>query len=208
MFGQDDFVHHPKEEDMVRKCNRVHRKPKHFNLLIEGSSSTKMVEKYDIENSTLKQALSSDDAAKWTPDIELKMAELRARKMQTILEKPEGVKVLQSKIALKLRRHSDGSMDKFNARQVALGCFQDKGTSNKFAPEVDYTKVRVALVIAALNKCRVHQLDVTEAFLHRDSNNPVYMYQTSGYEEQGKETLVCKLNKSIYGLKQAPRVWY
>ena len=33
------------------------------------------------------------------------------------------------------------------------------------------------------------------------------MRQPEGYEEKGKENLVCKLNKAIYGLKQSPRCW-
>jgi hypothetical protein len=34
------------------------------------------------------------------------------------------------------------------------------------------------------------------------------MLQPEGFEEQGKESLVCRLTKSLYGLKQAPRCWY
>ena len=34
------------------------------------------------------------------------------------------------------------------------------------------------------------------------------MQQPEGFEEKGKENLVCRLRKRLYGLKQAPRQWY
>jgi histone deacetylase 1/2 len=44
--------------------------------------------------------------------------------------------------------------------------------------------------------------------LHGILDEEVYMYQPPGYEEEGKENYVCKLDKALYGFKQAPRAWY
>ena len=51
-------------------------------------------------------------------------------------------------------------------------------------------------------------MDVRTTFLNRDLVEDVYMSQPIGFEEVGKDHMVCKLQKSIYGLKQASRQWY
>jgi hypothetical protein len=56
-------------------------------------------------------------------------------------------------------------------------------------------------------KMKIHQMDVVTAFLYAPIDEEIYMKQAPGFEEPGKERLVCRLKKSIYGLKQSPRLW-
>ena len=44
---------------------------------------------------------------------------------------------------------------------------------------------------------KVHQMDVTTAFLNGELKEDIYMKQPEGYAENGKEYLVCKL-KRVY----------
>ena len=60
---------------------------------------------------------------------------------------------------------------------------------------------------AVRNGLKVHQLDVTTAFLNGKLDEDVYMHQPEGYTTEGSSNLVCKLKRSMYGLKQSPRCW-
>jgi hypothetical protein len=70
------------------------------------------------------------------------------------------------------------------------------------------TFIKVVLGLVVVHDLELEQLDVKTTFLHGDLEEELYMKQREGFEENGKETLVCKLNHSLYGLKQAPKQWY
>ena len=68
--------------------------------------------------------------------------------------------------------------------------------------------LRIIMAIVAHFDSELHQMDVRTTFLNGDLVEDVYMSQPIGFEEVGKDHMVCKLQKSIYGLKQASRQWY
>lgn len=99
--------------------------------------------------------------------------------------------------------------------------------SNKYG--VDFTEtyalvakistVRALLVITAIYDWFVFQMDFTNAFLHGDLYEDVYMTLLQGFTGIGSmitlncvstnsSLLVSKLKKSLYGLRQAPRQWF
>jgi len=51
-------------------------------------------------------------------------------------------------------------------------------------------------------------MDVKSAFLNRDLSEEVYMEQSPGYVQKGKDDHIFHLQKALYELKQAPRAWY
>ena len=58
------------------------------------------------------------------------------------------------------------------------------------------------------NKWCIHQIDISNAFLHGDLTETIYMEQPPGFKNSDHPNHVCRLNKSLYGLKQAPRAWF
>jgi len=103
-------------------------------------------------------------------------------------------------------------VERYRARLVVKGYAQKEGVDfNKiFFPMVRLTTIRVVLAMCAAFDLHIEQLDVKTAFLHGELEEYIYIYmlQPEGFEEQGKENLVCRLTKFLYGLKQAPRCWY
>lgn len=74
-----------------------------------------------------------------------------------------------------------------------------------FSPVAKPATIRTVLNIGVACDLLIHQLDITNAFLHGDLDEPVYMHQRPGFVNQEYPHHVCKLRKAIYGLKQAPR---
>ena len=77
-----------------------------------------------------------------------------------------------------------------------------------FSPVVRTTTIRLVLDVATTKSWPLKQLDVSNAFLHGELHEPVFMYQPTSFVDSQKPNHVCRLTKALYGLKQAPRAWF
>jgi hypothetical protein len=68
--------------------------------------------------------------------------------------------------------------------------------------------IRTVLSIVVSAGWAIHQVDVSNAFLHGNLQETMYMARPPGFQHPSHPMAVCKLHKSLYGLKQAPRAWF
>ena len=125
---------------------------------------------------------------------------------------PAGCNLMNCHFVFDLKRHADGSIEKFKARLVADGNTQRYGVDfdRVFSTVVKMSTVRLALAIAAANDYELSSVDINQAYLQGNLEEPLYMRMPPGLprQDKGGHKLIAKLRRSLYGLKQAGRIWF
>lgn len=118
-----------------------------------------------------KKHQSWNDAIKKEPDA------LDANKTWCIVDLPPGVVPIDNKWVHKIKRKSDGSIERYKARLVAKGYIQMEGLDyfDTFSLVAKLTTVRLVLALAFVHHWHTHQLDVNNVFLHGELHEDVYM---------------------------------
>lgn len=161
------------------------------------------------EPRTREEALLGPDKIKWQEAMDEEISSLLQNNTWEIVPAPQDKDIVSNKWVFKIKRDTQGQVDRFKARLVARGFSQKYGTDydQVFAPVVRQTTFRIILTIAGQMNMIVKHYDAKTAFLNGELKEIVFMRQPEGYAVPGKEDMVCRLKKSLYGLKQEARVW-
>lgn len=121
-----------------------------------------------------------------------------------LVKLPEGRQPVGSKWVFKVKTNA-----RCKAHVIAQGYSQQEGLDydETFSPVIRVESVRSVIALACKKGLKLHQMDVTTAFLNGNLEEEIYMKQPEGFVADGQEHLVCRLKRSLYGLKQSSRCW-
>ncbi|KAM1133510.1 hypothetical protein ACFX19_043460 [Malus domestica] len=208
---EEDLVNDPATavfESTIRKSQRV-RKPALLPDFVYLNEAEHTIGNED-DPLSYNQAITSSRSTLWKQAMHEELESMEKNRVWSLVSKPTGTtKIIGCKWVFKTKRDSQGNIDKHKARLVAKGFTQREGIdyNETFSPVSTKDSMRIILALTSHFDLELHQMDVKTAFLNGELEEDIYMQQAPGFVERGKETMVCKLNKSIYGLKQASRQW-
>lgn len=126
----------------------------------------------------------------WRAAMEAEVQALRLNGTWDLVPSMPGVNIIDSKWVFKVKKHADGSIERYKARLVAKGFKQRYGLDSEdtFSPVVKPTTIRLLLSLAVTRGWSLRQLDVQNAFLHGVLEEEVYMRQPPGFVDQDRSS--------------------
>lgn len=102
----------------------------------------------------------------------------------------------------RVKQKADGTIDRYKAQLVVKGFHQRSGIDyfEAFSPLVKPTTICIILSLAVSHGWMIKQLDVSNAFLHSDLDDEIFMEQSPGFQDKMKLDHVFQLRRSLYGL--------
>ena len=162
----------------VRRSTRQTAKPKHLNdyVLLADFEGENLLLLVNDEPSSFQEA---KELKEWKEACKEEIFSIEKNKTWSLVDLPTGAKAIGLKWVFKLKRNSDGSINKYKARLVAKGYVQKHGVDfdEVFAPVARIETVRFIISLATSNGWEIHHLDVKTTFLHGELKEDVYVTQ-------------------------------
>lgn len=154
---------------MYSLCNFIsyhHYSPQHCSFIATISQ--------DIEPRSYTEAAS---IPQWQDAMQSELAALEANHTWSLASLPPGKTPIGCRWIYKIKRHSDGTIERHKAQLVAKGYTQLEGINfyDTFSPNAKMIIVRCLLALAVAQNWPLHQLNMHNAFLHGDFHEEIYV---------------------------------
>ena len=163
-----------------------------------------------LDNPNWREAMRGEFADQYWEAAKVEIQTLEGMNSWEVVKRTVEMNVLPGTWAFKCKRFPDGLIKKFKARFCARGDKQIEGVDffETYAPVVQWTTVRLMLILEVLLDLKSKQGDVTAAFLHaemKEGDPPVYVEMPQGFRKDGH---VLRLRRHLYGLRTSPRAFW
>ncbi|XP_042939543.1 uncharacterized mitochondrial protein AtMg00820-like [Carya illinoinensis] len=113
----------------------------------------------------------------WRQEMNIEFDALLKNQTWTLVPPNSASNIIGSKWVFRIKRHADGTVERYKARLVAKGFHQQPSIDfyETFSPVVNLTTVLTVLSLAILAGWPIHQIDIQNAFLHGNLLDEVYM---------------------------------
>lgn len=157
---------------------------------------------------TLEEALSMPDGNYWQEAIDEELGNLERNGTWEIVPRPRDQGVVKCKWIFRKKYDENGNLQRYKARLVACGYSQVQGIdfNETYSPVIKMKSIRILLAVAIERDWKIHQVDITAAYLNGIVKETIYMEQPTILCKEDQDN-VCLLKKSLYGLRQSGREW-
>lgn len=128
----------------------------------------------ETEPKKFSQAMKSD---KWKASVTVEFDALELNGTWDIESLPPGKNVVGCRWIFTIKYNPNGIVERYKSRLVAQGYTQQEGLDymDTFSPVTKLTSVKLLLSLASAKGWRLTQMDVSNAFLHGDLDEEIYM---------------------------------
>jgi len=123
---------------------------------------------------------------------------------------PQGHRIIPCKWVFKIKPRINGQPSIKKVCLVACKFEQCHGIDfdKTFILMIKWEILHTVVALATTKRWDIHHMDKWTTFHNGLLKEKVYKRQPPGIRMWRKETMVCRLYKSLYGLKQSPYTWY
>ena len=164
----------------------------------------------DPDSPTFHEAMSGLEADKYIEAMKEEILNLKRMNTWILVDREPHMKVLKGTWAFKLKRTPDGVAYRHRSRFCVRGDQQEYGVNyfETFAPVVQWSTIRLLLILILTNDWKTRVIDYTNAFPQANIDTDIFVEPPALFGSKSGEDKVLKLKKSLYGLKQSPRTFY